>query len=798
MIVTSEVLSKFIRLKDLDKELLLSTLSSIGLEVEGSYQLEIPKKVVVAKVIKKERHPNADKLNVCEVDIGSEVLQIVCGASNVASNQFVALALEGALLPGLDSKPPLLIKRSEIRGVQSLGMICSSVELGLPKINDGIMELDSSIGELVLGRELCEYDFFNQLVIELGITPNRGDCLSVLGVARDLASVFNLVVHRITTIEPSIALGVGRYLQVSQSSDLESSLMYKIIEIKQAHTPLYIALSLALAGRYRGSFMLDILDYARYMSGVIFNAYPMDSKQVSPNGKEASLAIKRNEAGLESVYAKLKEGEERLLSTIGASLYPTDETHYPRTLIVEASFICPNEISTRLYGQDKSLLDKEIMHASMRGSNPELALGMDLLSDSLNHLGATIYTGTQEVGTGVEPLNIPLTFGYICDCIGNEISREEIALILKRLNFRIQASYDENFFIVQPPSFRHDIKNRQDLVEEVLRLYGVDKVQPRNNNISPTNQKTKAYEKHLKIRDLRKKALAQGYAECLHYVFDDLKRLKELGFESLKPEKELVNPITTELNTLRTSLLPHLLESTYKNKQFGYEGLKLFEIGTVYNSDREPSLRLAFMISDYASQPGYPHPHGVPPSFYDFAQEISNIIGRFECSNISPSLIKNKLLHTYQSGNVVRGGALLGVISRLHPRLEQKYKLNNVFFCEVSADLLLAEEGGHKMAREFSRYQANKRDLSVLVDSKLSFNAIRLEIEKLLSEESIEIVREFYPLDVFVEAGGALHSLSMRFVFQSLTTTLQESQMQEVLDKILARLQVKFAARLKV
>ena len=187
MIITRSWLEEFIDISKISTDEICKTLNAIGLEVDSVEKISIPSKVVVGKVIKKEKHPDADKLNICQVDIGSKVEQIVCGASNVDENQFVAVATVGAVL-GDDFK----IKAAKLRGVESNGMICSSTELGLPKLNDGIMVLDNSIGELVLGKELKDYPLINDDVIEIGLTPNRGDCLSILGVARELSAYYNI------------------------------------------------------------------------------------------------------------------------------------------------------------------------------------------------------------------------------------------------------------------------------------------------------------------------------------------------------------------------------------------------------------------------------------------------------------------------------------------------------------------------------------------------------------------------------------------------------------------------------
>ncbi len=796
MIVTNESLNHFINIDNINWKELVCILSSIGLEVEKEYEIKIPKNVVVAKIVKKIQHPNADKLSVCEVDIGTETLQIVCGAKNVYVGQFVALAQIDNILP-FGKYGSTKILKSNIRGVDSFGMLCSSVELGLPKLNDGILELDLSIGELILGKELCEYKIFNQNVLELGITPNRGDCLSVLGVARDIASYFNLIPKSIIANEPNIALGVGRFLQVVPHGDLHSSLLYRIIEIKEGYTPLSIALCLGLNGKYKDCVMSNFAEYTSYMTGVLFNIYPMDSKNISTNSLESKLIIKADENDLESVYSEIKDNNgvitHNKLSIIGANTYKIEQRDYPRTIILEASFIDSELIANKTYGLDKKDFNQDTMHRSTRGTNLELEVGMNFICKSFEMLDSNLYSGVQEIIRMPEVKNIQMTFKYISDCIGNEIEKEEIALLLKRLNFRLQATCDDNFFIAQPPLFRNDIKTKQDIVEEVLRLYGVDKVIPKKHTIQQVEQVTKSYKLHKEINKLRYKSLSHGYIECIHYVFDDSKKLKQLGFELLNENKKLLNPITSELDTLRPSLIPHILESISKNKCYGYEGIRLFEIGNIYDNNREAKQSLAFAISDYISKPSYPNPKGKEIDFFTFAQNISEIIGDFECINTSSQFQKSTLIHPYQSANIMKDGVVIGIISKLHPNIAKFYDLDSVFFCEIDLPLLLDSLKDKKLAKEFSKYQANKRDLTILIDKNTSFNSIKTELER----TNINFIKDILPLDIYKENDDQI-ALSIRFIFQSLEMTLTESQMQECLQKSLDVLDKRFNAKLKM
>ncbi len=258
MIVTKQWLNEWIDLGAIDTDKISLALNAIGLEVDGLTKIRIPQNVVVGKVISCEKHPNADKLNVCQVDVGENVQQIVCGAKNVAEGQMVAVALIGAELPG-----GLKIKKAKLRDVESCGMICSSTELGLPKINDGIMILDESIGKLEIGKPLCEYPLINDDVIEIGLTPNRGDCQSIYGVARDLSVYFDLEVKTLGSKEEEEKQpGVGRVLHLHGSEALDGSYMYKVFDNKEIDVPLIIQLRLGFAEIDNSCLLGKLIDYS--------------------------------------------------------------------------------------------------------------------------------------------------------------------------------------------------------------------------------------------------------------------------------------------------------------------------------------------------------------------------------------------------------------------------------------------------------------------------------------------------------------------------------------------------------
>ncbi|WP_370864284.1 YtpR family tRNA-binding protein, partial [Helicobacter pylori] len=355
--------------KDIVK--LCEDLSRLGLEVESCIPCVAPKNVVVGKILEKAPHKNAEKLSVCQVDIGKEVLPIVCGAKNVAPNQFAPVALKGAIIGSTT------IAKTELRGVESHGMICSSIELGFPKINDGILELDESVGELVLGKELNKYAPFNTHVLEISLTPNRGDCLSVLGIAREISAFYHTPLKPIKALNFTPKSGL---ITLSVGENIESYLAYYLICNHSLKTPLNIKLSLAHNNALSENDLNNFIEFSTHFSGVILNAYSL-------NKTPMDLSVKNDENNLESVYINHQKR-----STI--AIKHQDQKDLSECLLLEASYIDPISLSLKLHAlKDKTLQkDNALIYRSARGSNPNLSDGLNFLSA---HLKATILESKQ-------------------------------------------------------------------------------------------------------------------------------------------------------------------------------------------------------------------------------------------------------------------------------------------------------------------------------------------------------------------------------------------------------------------
>ncbi|MGL2415072.1 phenylalanine--tRNA ligase subunit beta [Helicobacter pylori] len=748
--------------KDIAK--LCEDLSCLGLEVESCISCVAPKNVVVGKVLEKAPHKNAEKLSVCQVDVGKEVLQIVCGAKNVAPNQFVLVALKGAIIGSTT------IAKTELRGVESCGMICSSIELGFPKINDGILELDESVGELVLGKELHEYAPFNTHVLEISLTPNRGDCLSVLGIAREISAFYH------TPLKPIKALNftpTSDLITLSAGENIESHLAYYLIYNHSLKTPLNVKLSLAHNNALSENDLNNFIEFSVHFSGVIMNAYSL-------NKTPMDLSVKNDENNLESVYINHQKR-----STI--AIKHQDQKDLSEHLLLEASYIDPISLSLKLHAlKDKTLQkDNALIYRSARGSNPNLSDGLNFLSA---HLKATILESKQTEHS-LKDYALKFQLEDITEILGLVIKAEKIQGILKNLGFKVsvkESNSKPQILEVIVPNFRHDIKTIQDIAEEILRFVGIDNLVSKPLHCVSSKNSNPHYDTHRFFENLKHKALACGFKEVIHYVFYSKEKQQKLGFEVLEDPLELQNPITTELNTLRTSLVCGLLDASLRNKNLGFKSIALYEKGSVYNSKREEIQKLGFLVSGLQKKESYPDAKGKAWDFYSFAECVSKVIGDFSLERLTAQTPIN---HPYQSAKIIQNHEIIGTIAKIHPKVIQEWDLFESYYAEIDASKLKRPA---MLLKPFSIYPSSVRDLTLIIDENTAFSRIK----KALKNAQIPNLSEILPLDIFKESHNSI-ALSVRCVIHSLEKTLNDEEVNSAVQKALEILEKEFNARLK-
>ena len=768
MIVTRSWLNEWIDLKGISTDDLVKTFNSIGLEVDRVQSYNIPNKIIFAKVLECEKHPDADKLNVCKVDIGTSIRQIVCGASNVRAGLNVVVATIGAVMPS-----GLVIKPVKLRGVESEGMICSANEIGLEDCQDGIMEIDASIGKFELGQEIKTNHIFGDELIELELTANRGDCLSIRGVARDLSAAFDRPIkEKVFNDNEDRRIGIGRILSLSHEKNLNVNLRYRAVELNKLSLPFIVRLRLAQIDDKREMDIESIMLYATHSSGVILRAYDYNFF-CSENENMAKVELSEDENGYATIMAKEKA------STIGIIQEDISKVTYDKgTVLIEASYIPPDIISKQM--SVSKIPSGPMYYRTSRGSEPELNQGLDFCFKLIEmNSDASIFAGNIELCDSYDDKIVTVTKKEIDEIIGADIDKLKITKILKNLGFNTTKSSADNF-VISVPRFRHDIVNKQDIIEEVVRLVGIDNIPSKPFIFTEANRLESDYFEYKKRRIFRHRAAQSGFFESIHFVFDEKKILQKYGFKTIGEELELLNPIVNTLDTLRPTLMTGLLKAASQNKKNGYSSVKLFEVGSVFNEQREESLKMAMLFSGSKEKESIANA-GKPDKvdFGFFAQKISDIIGEFE---LKSSETKHSLSHLYQSADILIDGEKIGELFKVHPNVEDDYDLDATFICEVDFSKL---PYGLKTAKNSSVYQASFRDLSVIMPKSMSYD----EVKSVISTNATKELINFYPVDRYTDDSlGENLSLSIRFMLQSDEKTLEEEDITSSMDAILGAL----------
>lgn len=773
MIITRSWLEEFIDISEISTSEICKTLNAIGLEVDSIEKITIPSKVVIGKVLQKHKHPDADKLNVCLVDLGDKHVQIVCGAKNVDVEQFVPVAVVGC-----DLGNNFIIKEAKLRGVESNGMICSSTELGLCKLNDGILVLDNSIGELILGKELKDYPKFNDEIIEIELTANRGDCLSIYGIARELSAYYGISLNEFEKNLNYNDFGIGQVLEIECESNIDSSLIFKAIDFSSFDLKVLYKLRVGALGKYQDNNNIkNVINYVSHSTGVILNAYPKEKAISSKN--LSVLHVKKDELGFDNTY-----GVEQLskICVEHKDINP-DESNF----IVEASYINPEFISKKVY--ESKIKTGDIYYKASRGSEPNIEFGIDYFTTFVSKFGASIYRGSEAFIEEKEKLTLDVNVKKINSIIGQEIEKTEIEKILTSLGFEVKDAGD-NILVLKVPHFRHDIKNIADVTEEIVRIIGIDNIISKPLQIDEVNRVNKTSNDLIKKNKLRFKAIENGFFETVTYVFSSKESLEKYGFKTVKDDLDLINPIVKELNTYRTTILLNLVEACSNNFKNGIRSSAFFEIGTIFDENRKESKKISFIQTGNVEEESIKN-SGKPENidFFAFAKKILNTIGKFDLEPMN--VINNQFIHPYQNANIIINDKIVGFISKLHPNVSEDFDLNDTFICEINFDDI---QDNTIQSKGYSKFQSSKKDLSIIVPKTLEYK----EIKKVINSLNNNNIKQFNLIDVYSdEKLGDKESLTIRFVLQNDEKTMDEEDITSTIDSILNQLNEKLSITLR-
>lgn len=767
MIITRNWLNEFINIEKISTDEICAALNSIGLEVDSTSTINIPTGVKVGHVESCEKHPDADKLNICQVNLGDETTQIVCGAKNVAAGQYVPVATVGTVL-GEDFK----IKKAKLRGVESNGMICSSSEVGLPESNDGILVLDDSIGTLELGKELNSYDVLNDEIIEIELTANRGDCLSIHGVARDLSSYFNIKFQHFNFDINYSNMTIGQILNASSEGTLNSQLILSSADFSEFKLPTLLRIRTAIASCYNKNEALTAAAYATHSVGVL---YDMSAKKLDKDDYNLyKLIIKEDENGFESFYSKDK------ISTIAINTNDVilEESDNISKVLLAALYVNPDYISQKVF--DTKIKTDDVYYKSSRGSEYDLELGTEYLHHTLSMCNVLIHKSTKHFVKEEAKTILTLKLSKIHSLIGQEIDPSKIIQILESLKFKVKLSNHE-ILSIEVPFFRHDIKNIADITEEIVRIVGIDNIEAKPLAMDEKNHENTTSIEIIQRNNLRKKAISNGFFETITYVFSSRENLEKYNFPTVLNNKDISNPITKELNTFRTTLLLNLVDAVSNNYKHGLNRVSLFESGTVFNTTREESRKLSFIYSGIVENENISNA-GKPKmmDLFTFASQVSNVIGDFELEPMKEQ--SNNFIHPYQNGDIIIDGQTIGYISKLHPSVANDFDIDDTFIAEIDFDKI---PNKFITANDISKFQASKRDLSIIAPKSLEYRKIKLAINEL----NIPEIKQFNLVDIYSdEKLGDNESLTIKFVLQHDEKTMDENGINTIMEQILEQL----------
>ncbi|RUM69644.1 MAG: phenylalanine--tRNA ligase subunit beta [Sulfurovum sp.] len=777
MIITRSWLNEFIDLGAVSNEELYKTFNRIGLEVDSIEEITIPQKVVIGKILSVEKHPDADKLNICQIDVGSGTRQIVCGAANVVDATYVAVATIGAVLPG-----DFEIKHAKLRGVESEGMVCASSELGLPHMGKGIMLLDESIGTLEVGRELSSYACVADTIIELELTANRGDCLSIYGVARDLSAALELEIKPFEYKQKEkMKQGIAREAELHTKGIMDADLCYKLATIDTIENSFLIDLRLAMVGVETANKLDGIIAYATHATGVILRVY---DSSVFRNAKHK--VVVEPTTRVKGVVEIVSNGKIRSIVGVNQNKesMPNDKS---KELLIEASYINPDILVESIALM--SFKTDDLYYKTSRGSSPDLAFGLSMFAMLMDRYSdISCYEGSLNVHVERENETIVVDTKEISSIIGMDVDRSKVASILQKLGFTI-SKMDENVMAVTIPLFRHDIKHIQDIAEEIVRIIGINNIEAKPLVFREKPRLNETSDRYTIKKAFKNRAVGAGYYQNVSYVFADRSLLEKYGFAVTKEALDLANPIAEELNTLRSTILINLLHAVKRNVNYTKKSISLFEIGAVFGTKREQKEVISFVFSGQSEGENVRNA-GKPQNidFATFTQKVGAVIGAFE---LEPCTYENGLLHPYQSANILVKGEVCGFISKLHPSVQEEYGIPVTFIAEIDFDALLPK---HIYAAPISKFQGVYKDLSVVVDKSLSY----YEVAKVLNTIELSMLRDSYPVDIYEdETLGDKKSLSIRFFIQSIEKTLEESDIETVMNTIMRTLESKCGATLR-
>ena len=793
MLISLNWLKRYIDLDGIEISELENALTMIGQEVEKiDVKGENLEKVVTAKIVEKEMHPDSDHLTICKVDNGKEVLQIVCGAPNHKAGDKVALAQIGARLA-----EDFVIKKGKIRGVESSGMLCSEEELGLGSDSSGIMILPE---DAPIGMPLKEYLGVNDVVFELEITPNRPDCLSHIGIARELGAYYNKEVNYPSTeINGETGEKTEDNIKVEiENSDLSKRYVARIIRnVTVKESPAWLKERVESIGIRSINNIVDASNFVMMEMNQPNHTFDFDK---IAGGKISVRSARENEK-----LITLDE-EERDLATDDIVISDTEKvvalggvmggknsqiTENTKNVLLEVAHF--NPISIRRTSRRLALISDSSYRFERRVDRSNAINVINRLANLIQEVaGGEILAGAVDIYPEPYARRVAtLSFEKLHRFVGKVIPKEEVIRILTKLEVEVKDNGDS--LTLTAPTYRDDLENEQDYFEEVIRMYGFDNIEnilPRLDiNPKATMDTTKLYDKVKVI------ASQAGLKEVINYSFVPRDAMDKIKFTKVPRENliDLPRPITEDFATLRPTLIYSLLKNAKDNMNKNVSNIRFFEVSRTFEKGEElasEETKLAFILAGENDKTLW-NAKPVPYDFYDLKGIVQEIFTKLGFKNYQIKRSAATELHSGRSADVFVGRELIGSFGEIHPDVLENFDLNKkaVLVAEFSIDLIKKYIGRKTVYEPLVKFPAVPRDFAFVVKEDVLVGDILKAIEKV--DKKIEKVELF---DIYRGVGvlPGMKSVAISVILRDKNKTLEEKEIVEISNKIVNKVKKDF------
>lgn len=764
---------------------LANKLTNVGNEFDYAGKLIPTTNLVIGEVIECNDHPDSDHLHVCKVDIGGKVLQIVCGAPNVRQAIKVIVALDGATLPGGT------IRKGIIRGVESEGMICSIEELGLDhkflqkEDIEGIKELDNNAE---VGEDPISYLQLDDEVIDFDLTANRGDLLSILGMAYEIGAIYDKKVKEIDLSYHENKEKITDHFRVDIKTDNCSLfLAKKALNIKITESPDFIKNRLIASGIRPINNVVDISNYVMLEVGQPLHFYDADRLGDTlvvrmADEKEKLITLDNQErvlSGEDIVIATSKEAIG-LAGVMGG--LSTEVEQDTKNIIIESAIFD----STLIRKTSNKILRSEASNRFEKGIDPNrtymaINRACHLLEKYAN---ATIVSEMICYDkTDKKEKEIEITVQNINDVLGTTLDKSEIYDIFRKLGFSTKSENDK--MVVTVPTRRLDISIKEDLIEEVGRIYGVNNIK---GKLPVVSMKKGSYDKT--TRQIRNKMISLGYNEVLSYSLVNEQEASQYTNDSFEAVK-LMDPLTEDRSTLRYSMIPSLMKIWEYNKKRNIKDISIFEIGKgFYKKDKygENNRLCALMYGSY-----YFGLHNKKVDFYIIKGIVEELLDYLGYQNRYSFVTENipKELHPGISASISVNHDIVGIIGKIHPSITKE----DVYTFEINLDRLLDKKVGKMKYKEISKFPGITKDLAFIIDKSITAGEIASTIKK----AGGKLLKEVRIFDVYIgdKLKNNQKSIAFSLYFEDSKKTLCDQEVMEIFNKIIEKVSTSYHAVLR-